>query len=58
MAETTSTKKVDIASTIKKCGAGFKSAPLSTKIAAGAGATLLSVATFFIGRATKKTGKK
>lgn len=58
MSETTAKKSGGIGATVKGCLGGFKNAPTSTKIATGVGATLLSVGTFFIGRATKKTGKK
>ena len=59
MSETT-TKKAGsgIGTAVKGCLGGFKNAPTSTKIATGVGAALLSVGTFFIGRATKKAGKK
>ena len=59
MSEAASTKKSGgIGSVVKTTVGGFKNAPTSTKIATGVAATLLSVGTFFIGRATKKAGKK
>ena len=58
MSETTKKKSGGVGAAVKGCLGGFKDAPTSTKIATGVGAALLSVGTFFIGRATKKAGKK
>lgn len=58
MSETTTKKSSGVGAAVKGCLGGFKNAPTSTKIAAGVGAAVISVGTFFIGRATKKVGKK
>ena len=53
-----STSKGGFKATVQGCLDGFKSAPTSTKVAAGAGTAVLAAAAFFIGRATKKQPKK
>lgn len=58
MSETTGTKKSGgIGATVKGCLNGFKAAPTSTKIVAGAVSALLTAGGFVVGRASKK-GKK